>query len=95
MVRVIAHNYIGKEHLDKANELFREMIAATLKEDGCIEYTLQMQDGDDTHYVFIEAWESEEALKAHFETEHFKRIIPQIKEFCYKDEPVTLLAPFA
>ena len=30
--------------------------------------------------MILETWESEEALKAHSESDHFKRIVPRLKE---------------
>jgi quinol monooxygenase YgiN len=46
------------------------MIAATRLEPGCILYDLNVSITDPQSMVFVEAWESREALSAHFETPH-------------------------
>ena len=78
MVKVIAHNFIKKENLAAAMPLYEKMVAATRKEDGCIQYELYRDNEDETHFVFDEAWESQAHLDAHVKTEHFVTLIPQI-----------------
>jgi quinol monooxygenase YgiN len=78
MVRVIAPNYIKPENRKAAEPLYREIIAATRKEEGCIEYRLFVNPNDPELYVFIEEWTSQAALDKHMASEHFRRIIPQI-----------------
>ena len=85
MVRVVAPNYLKPEHIAEAEPLFREMLTETHKEKGCIEYRLHTKEDEPGLFVFIEEWESMEDLRNHFQTEHFKRIIPQIGSFKAKD----------
>ncbi|MDR1566501.1 MAG: antibiotic biosynthesis monooxygenase [Treponema sp.] len=85
MVRVVASNYIKPENIKAAEPLFREMIAATRKEKGCIEYRLFTQKDASGLFVFIEEWESQEALDKHIASEHFTRIIPRIGKLKAKD----------
>ena len=94
MVRVIATNYIKSEHIAAAEPLFREMIEATRKEKGCIEYRLHVKDDEPGFYVFVEEWETMEDLNNHFEAEHFKRIVPQTRSFKSKDGSVWLMKEF-
>ncbi|MDR3120271.1 MAG: antibiotic biosynthesis monooxygenase [Clostridiales bacterium] len=91
MVRVVAPNYLKKDSVEKAAPLFREMIAATRKEDGCIEYRLFTDPKNPAVFVFIEEWTSQEALDRHCASEHFKRIIPQIGALCEKPGDATVL----
>ena len=94
MIRVIAQNYLKPEHIAEAEPLFREMLAETNKEDGCIEYRLYTKEDEPGFYVFVEEWESMEHLRAHFATEHFKRIIPQIGSFKAKDGGAWVMKEF-
>ena len=94
MVRVIAANYIKSEHIEKVKPLFKEILEETNKEKGCIEYRLYEKDDDPGFYVFIEEWETMDHLKAHFETEHFKRIVPQLGNFKSKDGAVWVMKEF-
>ena len=83
-VKVIAHNFILKENLEKVLPLYEEMVAETRKENGCIQYDLLRDNADETHFVFVETWESQAHLEAHFKTPHFTRIIPAAGELADK-----------
>ena len=91
MVRVIATNYIKAEHINTAEPLYREMLAATQKEKGCIEYRLFFRKDEPGRYVFVEEWESKEDLDKHIASEHFTRIIPQIDKLKSKDGDVIIM----
>jgi quinol monooxygenase YgiN len=85
MVRVVAPNHIKPENVKDVLSLFSELIAATRKEAGCLEYRLHTKSEEPGLFVFIEEWESAEALQKHMASEHFKRLIPQIAAFKAKD----------
>jgi quinol monooxygenase YgiN len=80
MVRLVVKNFFRPECLEKAAELYREMVAETQKEDGCIQYDLFIDENDETAWVLLEQWESRAHLDAHIATGHFKRLIPQLGE---------------
>ena len=94
MVRVIASLFIKNEHIDTVKPLFREMLEATQKEKGCIEYRLFEKEGEPGFYVFVEEWESSEDLKNHSQSEHYKRIVPQVGSFKSKDGAVWVMKEF-
>jgi quinol monooxygenase YgiN len=52
-------------------------------EAGCQYYSLgAVVDGTTPgEHVIVELWESPEAWNAHKETEHFKRLLPQLEEY--------------
>ncbi|MDR1571574.1 MAG: antibiotic biosynthesis monooxygenase [Clostridiales Family XIII bacterium] len=77
-VKVVARERLQSGKKDAALEIFREMVELTRKEKGCIAYSLHESAEDPDVIAMIEAWESQEALKAHLESEHFKRLIPQV-----------------
>jgi len=84
MVKVIAHNFLLKENIEKAMPLYEEMVAETRKENGCIQYDLLRDNADEAHFVFVETWESQAHLEAHFKAPHFTTLIPQIGELADK-----------
>ena len=64
-------------YLTKTPELDAEIaavIAATLKEDGCISYVFTQDQNDATHFIMVEEWASRAALDAHLQTPHFNRL---------------------
>lgn len=65
-----------KELIEKATEL----IELSLRDKGCIDYDLFSSTTNDDRLLINETWASEEDLKKHMESEHFKRIVPQLEE---------------
>jgi quinol monooxygenase YgiN len=67
---------------DKRAELVRigqAVAGASREEPGCISYRLYEDAELDNEFVFVEEWESSEALQRHFATTHvadFMRAIP-------------------
>jgi quinol monooxygenase YgiN len=58
---------------DRRAELIRigqAVASASREEPGCISYQLCQDTEDEDTFVFVEKWESEEALEAHFGTSH-------------------------
>ena len=94
MVKVIATNYIKSENLETVKPLYREMLAMTQKEKGCIEYRLFIKKDDPERFVFIEEWETQTDLDNHIASEHFKRIIPQVDKLKAKDGDALVMEEF-
>jgi quinol monooxygenase YgiN len=94
MVKVIATNHIRPESVQAAEPLFREIIAETRKEEGCVEYRLFTDPKNPEIHTFIEEWASQAALDKHMASPHFRRIIPQIGELCSKPGGILLLEEF-
>lgn len=57
-----------------------ELVEFSLKDKGCIGYDLYASTTEDDRFLIYETWESEDALKAHMESEHFKRLVPRLEE---------------
>ena len=62
MIYVIAELRIRTEMADKAFAAARKMVAATLKEDGCISYDMHQSVTDPSRLIVVERWSSREAL---------------------------------
>jgi quinol monooxygenase YgiN len=94
MIKIIAENRIKPENVKEAISLFREIIAETRKEVGCIEYRLFTDPQNPEIYTFIEEWTDQEALDKHMTSAHFTRIIPKIGELSSKPSVVQALKEF-
>jgi quinol monooxygenase YgiN len=91
MIRIIAKNFIKPSETDKAEPLFRELVAASGKDQGCLEYRLHKDAAEPGLYVFIEEWADKDSHAKHNESEHFKRILPQIGALAAKPAEVLFL----
>jgi quinol monooxygenase YgiN len=94
MIKVIATNYLKPEYEETFKPLFLELIEATCKENGCIEYRLFKKTDEKGIYTFIEEWENQSALDKHMASEHFTRIIPQISRLTITDGAIQTLEEF-
>lgn len=65
-----------KPLIEKATEL----VAFSLRDKGCISYDLYGSLTNDDRLMIVETWESKEDLKAHSESEHFKRLVPEMQK---------------
>ena len=59
-------------HTETAKAAASEMMAATLQEEGCVDYVFSIDMSDEAKIRIFEIWESDEHLAAHFQTEHMK-----------------------
>ncbi len=80
---------VGRVRTDpeKREELVRfgqTVAAASRAEAGCISYRLYEDTESENGFVFVEEWESEEALQRHFATAHVAEFMQAI--------PATLVA---
>lgn len=80
MITVVAKNIVKDSKTEEFKSLAEKLIKETLKEKGCIEYSLYEDSKNKNIITFIEKWEDMEVLKAHFKTPHFEEIVPQFKE---------------
>jgi quinol monooxygenase YgiN len=81
---------VGRVRTDagKRKDLIRvgqAVAAASRLESGCLAYRLYEDSEQENEFVFVEEWESDEALKRHFATAHIAQFMQAI--------PATLVAP--
>ncbi|MDR0468598.1 MAG: antibiotic biosynthesis monooxygenase [Peptococcaceae bacterium] len=81
MIKIVVKSVLKPGSWEKLTPLYRELLEKTHQEKGCIEYSLFIDTKDENICYMIETWENEEALTAHGNSEHFKRIVPQFAEF--------------
>jgi quinol monooxygenase YgiN len=73
---------------DKREQLIRvgqTVAAASRRETGCISYRLYEDTEVENEFVFVEEWDSADALKEHFTTPHIADFMKAI--------PATIVAP--
>lgn len=58
-----------------------ELVEFSLRDKGCIGYDLYESQTNDDRLMIIETWESEDDLKAHMESEHFCRLVPELQKY--------------
>lgn len=79
MIKVVSKGLVKKDKLEQALVLYAELVEKTRLENGCISYEL-FQDTENPHILtMIESWESKACLESHFKTEHFVRLVPELK----------------
>ena len=57
------------------------LIEPTLKENGCINYDLHVDNDNPAVFAFHENWESEEDLDRHLESDHIKHFQKTAEDF--------------
>ena len=90
MIKVVAKCYLKESEIEKFMEYASIMVEETKKEPGYVKYELYRDTEDETVFTFIEEWNSKEDLETHFETPHFKKYIPLMKEMHSKAEEVNI-----
>lgn len=60
--------------------LATELVELSLHDKGCIGYDLYGSLTNDDHLLICETWETQADLDRHINSEHFKRIVPQLQD---------------
>lgn len=80
MLKVVAQQFIRPEALAAVEPLFQRLMEESRKEPGCLSYRLYTNVSDEAHIIIVEEWQDVEVLENHRQTNHFKTLIPQIRE---------------
>ena len=70
MLIVLGTARLGEGALDAGREALETMIAASLQEEGCIEYAYSVDFSDPNLLRITEKWIDDAALALHFQTPH-------------------------
>jgi quinol monooxygenase YgiN len=81
----------GKEA--EAEEAFRNLVAPTHGEDGCILYSLHRGVDNPAKLAFIERWASREALEAHLGSTHIAAALARATELFGESGDITFYEP--
>lgn len=90
MIKIIAKHTVLNAKVDAFKALAKEIISATREEKGCISYELFEDTTNSNILTFIEEWQDMEAIKSHFNSDHFTRIVPQMKSLLSEDPALNL-----
>lgn len=83
MINVIAEMQIRENCMEKLVAIVKELVPIVRAEKGCIKYEPNFAVDDEGHqkyFYFVEAWESEEDLKAHLESPHMAKWRDEVKD---------------
>ena len=89
-IRVVAKNYVKPEKVREFMDLCKNLVEATLKEEGCIEYGLYQESGNSGILTFLEEWKDEKSLDEHLNSNHFREIFPLFSEHLEKETEVNV-----
>jgi len=74
-VRVVARITARPEKAGELKALLSGLIDPTRREKGCISSQLLQNRADPADFTFIEEWENDAAIDAHFDTPHVKEAL--------------------
>ncbi|HXD45036.1 MAG TPA: putative quinol monooxygenase [Pseudolabrys sp.] len=81
MIYVVAQLTLKPGTTERACAGARDVVAGTVKEDGCLFYDFNFSVTDPTRLVAVERWESKEALARHNETPHllaWRKVVAEV-----------------
>ncbi len=79
-IRVVARLIAFPDKVEEAKALLLGLVEQTQQEKGVIYYDLLQNQTDPTDFTFVEAWESDEALDAHLNSDHIQAAIARLPE---------------
>ncbi len=88
MIKIIAQFHFKETEINNAVNLAKELVEASRKEEGCVQYDLLQSESDSALLVILETWASAEVLDVHSASEHFTRIVPQLSAMCTQSPAV-------
>jgi quinol monooxygenase YgiN len=85
MIQIIANNYIKAEKVEEFLKLAIGLVEDTRAKDaGCIRYELVQDLKNPQIITMLEEWESQESLKNHMNSPHFKEVTNATADFAEK-----------
>ncbi|MGB6128936.1 MAG: putative quinol monooxygenase [Psychrilyobacter sp.] len=88
MIAMVVQIIAEKNDIQKIKEIAEKLVIETKKEKGCIEYDFYTSIEDTTSMSFIEKWETKDDLENHLNSEHFKKLYPEICKYKIGGETV-------
>lgn len=89
MVVLFSKNTLAQGKENNFLEIARKMAEETRKEEGCRFYRLAKDTNEGNVYYFIEAYENEEALEIHRNSDYFRKYVPLLGETRVKPSELT------
>jgi quinol monooxygenase YgiN len=79
MIVVVGRVRTNPENRDALVRIGQAVAEASREEAGCISYRLYEDIELENEFVFVEEWESSEALQSHFATSHIREFMQAIR----------------
>lgn len=79
MIYIVSRNCIRPEKREEFCAITAELVEKSRAEEGCVSYELVVERDDPNAFAFLEKWRDQAALDAHNQSEHFTRIVPQMR----------------
>ncbi len=92
----ILHAHTKPEKSDEFETLFKEYVAPSRDEAGCIEYHMLRDQQDPALFLFYEVWKSQADLDQHLALPHMQRFIAQRMDYLTRDfdiQSITMVSP--
>ncbi len=90
MIKIVARSIVRPECIQQYQALARELVEKSQAEAGNVSYTLNQSTKDPRVHCFLEIWKDQAAIDFHNATEHFTRIVPQLRPMRESSDPVEL-----
>jgi quinol monooxygenase YgiN len=58
-----------------------ELVELSRNDKGCVAYDIFASQTIDKHLMICETWKTQEELDAHMNSDHFKRIVPELQKY--------------
>lgn len=79
MLRLNVFIQVSEANKNELEKVAKELVAASLKDNGCVAYDFFKSATRDDVYMICETWTDESSLKAHSESAHFTTLVPKIE----------------
>lgn len=79
MLRLNVFIQVAEANKNELEKVAKELVAASLKDNGCVAYDFFKSATRDDVYMICETWTDEASLKAHSESAHFTTLVPKIE----------------
>lgn len=80
MIRLNVFIQVEESKKSELVSVAKELVAASVKDQGCIAYDLFQSETRADVLMICETWTDEEALKAHEQSAHFTTLVPRMQE---------------
>lgn len=80
MIKIIARNTVLEGKKEEFISIVKELVEKSRAEEGNISYDLWEDINNTNVFTFIEEWKDRAAVDEHNASEHFTRIVPQIRQ---------------
>lgn len=89
-IKIIATIKVKPEDYDYMLDQFKQLLVASRQEAGNLRYDLHQATDDKLKFVFVETWQSQEAVDFHNNSQHFVNFLQAIEGKTQEIEIVSL-----